>query len=380
MTNRLICLTFLVVTISGCQRSDDKSTADAADPGEARSNVSAIPIAHAEPADLVDLRLRVEPGDRFPLIKTVRQSILQQSNSGEATADTELELHLVLKVESADEQSVVFHVQYSRVRFIQDGQGRRAVYDSAQPPARIPFAAVPYAGLVGNGYSVRVGRDNQIKELIGHDDFMERCIAGIPSERRQNLMNEIAVRFGDEGVAGFIPDTIGLLPFDADAKAEIASRVQEGDSWKYERNLMQPIPVHLKSTCRVVRVSQNQAEIDIAGRVTTGRTYATPQQTDAGAVNIRGGSTMGVCIVDRRTGLPIDVQRTELLQVEVSAPDGTEVRQDKRIETSVRLFPTERGPIVRSTASPTTVQPASARGISRTNTADSIPTQVRSVK
>ncbi len=375
MTNRPIYLLALLLTATGCQRTEAPS-ADAAARDETDLATSAIPVAQAEPADLLNLRLRVETGDRFPLIKTVRQSVLQQSSSGEASADTELELHIVLKVEATSEESVVFHVQYSRVRFVQDGQGRRAIYDSAKPPARIPFAAVPFAGLVGNGYSVRVGRDHRIKEMIGHDEFLQGCIAGVPLDRRQNLMNEIAVRFGDEGVAGFIPDTIGLLPFDADAKAEIASRVQEGDSWKYERHLMQPVPVHLKSTCRVVRVSEKQAEIDIAGRVTPGKTYATAQRAGSSSVSILGGSTMGVCIVDRRTGLPIDVQRTELLQVEVAAPDGTQVRQDKRIETYVRLFPSERGPVVQNTPQPEQIQSVSGKGISQRNTASSIPTQL----
>lgn len=375
MTNRLIYLLALFLTVSGCQRAEDPSAAPTTR-DETNLGTSAIPVAQAEPADLLDLRLRVEAGDRFPLIKTVRQSVLQQSSSGEATADTELELHIVLKVEAVSDESVVFHIRYSRVRFVQDGQGRRAIYDSAKPRAKIPFAAVPFAGLVGNGYSVRVGRDHQIKEMIGHDEFLQRCIAGVPLDRRQNLMNEIAVRFGDEGVAGFIPDTIGLLPFDADAKAEIASRVQEGDSWKYERHLMQPVPVHLKSTCRVVRVSERQAEIDIAGRVTPGKTYATAQRTGSSSVSIRGGSTMGVCIVDRRTGLPIDVQRTEILQVDVAAPDGSQVRQDKRIETFVRLFPTERGPIVRNSTQQGLIQPVSANGTAQRSTASSIPTQL----
>ncbi len=375
MTNQPIYLLTLLLITSGCQRTDDP-TVDQAASGGSQLGTSAIPIAHAEPADLLDLRLRVEPGERFPLIKTVRQSVVQQSSAGEATADTELELHIVLTVESANDDSVVFNVQYSRVKFVQDGQGRRTAYDSAQPPSKLPFAAVPFARLVGNGYTVCVGRDHQIKELIGHDEFLQRCIARVPLDRRQNLMNEIAVRFGDEGVAGFIPDTIGLLPFNAEAKADLASRVQEGDSWTYERHLMQPVPVHLKSTCRVVRVSPNQAEIDIAGRVTPGKTYTTTQQANSGAVSIRGGSTMGVCIVDRRTGLPIDVQRTELLQVEVSAPDGTNVRQDKRIETSVRLFPTERGPVVRNSPGRGTIRPVSAEGIVRPGSARSIPTQV----
>ena len=73
---------------------------------------------------------------------------------------------------------------------------------------------------------MRIGRSNNIEALIGYDLFLQRCVTGVSHDRRQTFMNEVAVRCGDEGVAGFIPDTIGLLPFDPGAKPEPASRVQ----------------------------------------------------------------------------------------------------------------------------------------------------------
>jgi len=376
MKNLSVCVLVTILLTSGCQQTEDSERL-AADWAEEESGAAAIPVAQAEPADLLDLRLRLSVGDRFPLIKSVRQSVQQQSAVGAAQADTELELHLVLTVKEITETSVMLDVWYSRVKFTQDGQGRRTVYDSMQPPRRLPYAAVPFSGLTGNGYAVRIGRDNQIQELIGHDEFMARCMARVPEDRRQTLMNEIAVRFGDEGVAGFIPDTLGLLPFDAKAKLELASCVQEGDSWKYERHMMQPVPVNLKSTCRVVRTSNSRVEIDIAGRVTRGKTYSGGKTKAQGAVSILGGTTSGVCIVDRRSGLPVDVKRTEILQIMVAAADGSEIRQDKRIDTQVRMFPEERGPVVQAADSNSGVVPVAAEAPQNGSGVQQIPTQAR---
>ena len=70
-------------------------------------------------------------------------AVQQQSAVGAAQAETELELHLVLTVRDVTETSVTLDVWYSRVKFIQDGQGRRTVYDSMQPPPVPPAAPGP---------------------------------------------------------------------------------------------------------------------------------------------------------------------------------------------------------------------------------------------
>lgn len=367
----------MMATTAGCQRPSAPQPAVDSGDGSA-DGVTGIPVAAAEPADLVDLRLRVNPGDRFPLIKTVEQSVAQQSSQGAATAMTRLQLSLVLTVEEVTDDSVVFNVRYSRVHYAHDVDGNRSVYDSSSPSGTIPVDAVPYAGLPGNGYSLRIGTDHRVLELIGHDEFIQRCMAGIPQARRETVRNEIAVRFGDDGVAGFVPDTIGLLPFDRQAGPETASRVQEGDSWVYERQLMQPVPVHLRSTCRVIRVTPRSAEIDIAGRVTPGTTWSDVTASAAAAtVRILGGTTSGTCIVDRRTSLPLHVERQELLNVQVVAPDGTQVTQEKSISTTVRLFPEERGPVVGRPQPEARILPVAAEGQQNDPRANRIPTTVR---
>jgi len=375
MKNQYRCL-LLFVAIVGCQRAEDQSTSSTAANNPQKKH-SAIPVAQAEPADLVDLRLRVQVGERFPLIKTVEQQVTQKSSSASANAITRLQLSLILLVEEVTDDSVVFNVRYTRVHYAHNVDGRHSVYDSSAPTGSIPHDAVPYAGLVNNGYSVRVGRSNKIQELIGHDLFLQRCVAEVPYDRRQTLMNEIAVRFGDEGVAGFIPDTLGLLPFDPNAKPELASRVQEGDSWNYERKLMQPIPVHLKSMCRVIRVTPATTEIDIAGRITPGQTYSSLESSVGHSVRILGGITSGTCIVDRASGLPIDVNRQEILNLEVLSAQGTKISQEKRISTTVRLFPIERGPIVRTPMADSAIVPVSATKPTAGVKVHAIPTTVR---
>ena len=204
--------------------------------------------------------------------------------------------------------------------------------------------AVPYAGLPGNGYSLIVGPDHRVRKIIGYDEFPERFMFDVPCDRRETLMNEVAVRFGDEAVVEFILDTVGLLPFDKGAGPELACCVQEWDSWKYERRLMQPVPVSLKSTCHLIRVTPTSSEIEIEGRISSGQTYITKHVKSAGSVRINGGSTSGTCVVDRRTGVPKEVHCQEVLNIEIDTPGGILVSQEKQLTSTIRLFPTGTRP------------------------------------
>lgn len=287
------------------------------------------------------LELRLAAGDRFPMIKTVEQTLIQKSETHPAMAKTRLQLNLVIMVQEVLPEAILLGVQYSRVVYEHDISGRRILFDSATHQGNVPWDAVPYAGMVGNGFSFWLGRDNTIRELVGYQDFLERCVQLVPLERRQTLLNELSSRFGDDGVANFVDDSIGLLPYDSSVDREAAALVMPGDVWTRERRLMQPMPVYLTSTYRLTDINQATAEIEITGRIASGEAV---NSDGAGRIRISGGRSMGKCVVDRVTGLPVDVRLMRNMTLWVETEDGHQVTQEKEILTTIRAFPEVSGP------------------------------------
>ena len=242
------------------------------------------------------LELRLRKGDRFPLVKTVEQRLEQKSDVVPAMARTKLELTLIITVEDVKSDAILLGVQYSRVAYQHDINGQQLSYDSASHRGAVPWDAIPYAGMVNNGFSFWLGRNNSIRELVGYRDFLERCVANVPIERRETLLSEISNRFGDDGVANFVDDSIGLLPYDSTVDEAAATRVMLGDLWTRERRLMQPVPIHLTSTYRLVSLDEKTADIEITGRVAAGEAGA---PSDVGRLRIIGGQSIGHCLVDR---------------------------------------------------------------------------------
>ncbi len=301
------------------------------------------------------LELRLSEGDRFPLVKTIEQTLVQKSDVVPALAHTRLELTLIITVEEVKSDAIRLAVQYSRVSYQHDVNGQRLNYDSASHQGVVPWDAIPYAGMINNGFSFWLGRDNSIRELVGYRDFLERCVANVPLQRRETLLSEISNRFGDDGVANFVDDTIGLLPYDNTVDAESATRVIPGDVWTRERRLMQPVPVHLTSSYRLVSLNTASAEIEITGRVASGEAGS---PSEVGRLRILGGQSLGRCIVDRATGLPLEMNMTRFIKMQLTTSDNQSVIQEKQIETTVRAFPEMRGVTVGVPKPSATIQPA----------------------
>lgn len=315
------------------------------DPGLAEP---AVPVASADVPQ--QLQLRLQPGDRFPLVKTIRQNLVQTSADAPASANSQLDMHMVIQIDDVNDRAILMNVRYTRIRYSHDINGQAVEFDSDTHQHAVPADILPYAGMVNNGFAFWLGRDNKIQELVGYQAFLEKCVQAVPVERRQNLLTEIASRFGDDGVANFIDDTVGLLPYNPNASAEDASQVAVGDVWYRERRLMHPMPVYMKSTCRLLSLNKDTAEIDITGQI------ANTETATAGpsGVQIRNGRSIGSCVVDRATGLPLKLNRSRYLTMTVTGADGRVYEQEKRIETTIQAFPDSRGPVVSLPAQPQT--------------------------
>ena len=64
---------------------------------------------------------------------------------------------------------------------------------------------------------------------------------------------------------------------------------------------------------------------------------------------------MGSCTVDRKTGLPLQLNRSHYLDLTVMTEAGEIVEQEKRIETTIRTVSQPHGPVVRNGATPATM-------------------------
>lgn len=282
------------------------------------------------------LELQLSAQQPLPLLKTVEQVLVQKTQDGEKVSHSSLELSVTLRLEEkAQDGSQLLSVVYNRVRYRQDVAGRTFVFDSTVPNGQLPVEALPYKGLVGNGFSFWIGKNHRIIKPVGFADFLKRCIRDVPPAQQQRVLLAFSDA-ADEGVANFVDDSFAFLPPDPE--------VQEEETWTRERRLTKPIPIFLNSQCTLKRLTDRYAEIDIDGTIATTKTFA-PQnaQTSDLQVIVRGGRSKGRCEIDRKTGLPLHSEIKRYVDMEVKTTDGQRFDQQKITTTTIRLFPQQSG-------------------------------------
>ena len=285
------------------------------------------------------LVLRLKTGDRFPLEKIVEQTVTQQINGTTKTSRSRLRMLMTITVDAVRESKRLLQVRYQQVQFAQDIDGRQIAYDSRVADRPAPLELAAYQGLVHNGFSFWLGPDNHIVDLVGFRAFLERCVARVPLNERRSVMTDFMQSNGDDRIANFIDDSIGVLPYNPQL-TDKGTLVAEGDHWSRRRQQLRPIPLYLDDTYTLKDLKPRYAVIEISGRITPSDTFGPSQQPGKNLrVRVRGGRSFGQCTIDCGTGLPIRSRVERTIEMIVRLSNGIEFPQRKKVVTTINAYP-----------------------------------------
>jgi hypothetical protein len=278
-------------------------------------------------------RLNVNVGDRYPLTKSIEQVLTQTLAHGPVVSRSKLQLQLTLSVEEVRDGKTRLGVRYDRVQYEHDLAGERVHYDSRNAGADAPPAARVYRGFLNNGFSFWMGPNNKVLELVGFQAFLERCVRDLPYEERHAIAAGLSPGSGDDEIANFIDDSLGLLPSPEET-------VRVGNSWTTRRQVVRPLPMYLNNECLLESLNDRVAEISIRGTVAPSVNFASPEQAGRNVrLMVRGGHTIGNCTIDRATGLPVSSRIERNLDIVVNVSDGSGFEQTKKVVTTIQALP-----------------------------------------
>ena len=286
-----------------------------------------------------ELKLKLKVGDRFPLKKRIEQVLTQGDGHGGVLVNRSIvEMMLSLVVEEVRDGNKCLSVRYHKVYYVHDIAGRQVEYNSERnQPA--PTEALVYAGLKDNGFSFWIGPDNRLTELVGFQDFLQRCLQNVPPVYRDAVMRQLEGTQNEDGLANFVDDGIGLLPYSDDPRHP-AVAVKVGSTWELKQRRSEgPIPMTASTRCMLKSLTDSTAEISLLGTI-VGSTSPVTIRDGAKEMRVllKSGRSMGSCTVDRRTGLPTQSEVNRFLEMTVQLPDGTEIPQRKEILTSITSY------------------------------------------
>ncbi len=345
MKNQLLatfCLLFCAsctLVLVGCNKSSEQGGDVLDEAWFAGGEEEEVQSADA-PADPTEstarLGVQLTQGAKFPLQKVVEKTLTQSTLQGPVESHERVELFMSVTVEEIRDRNKKFSVRYNRVQYSSDINGQRIYYDSQQPPYPVPDAALAYHGMVNNGFSFWVGADNRITDVVDFHAFMQRCLAGVPAQKAEFVANTLAQYSGQEGIANFVDDTIGLLPFDPNSK-DGSTIVRLGGNWTKSRHYSDPVPMSMNIKYTMKDLNDSVAEIEIQGDISPSAAVSSTDKKPV-ALQVQDGFSMGSCSIDRKTGLPIKSRIDHVINMTVQV-NGRQFKQQKRVVTSIRMFP-----------------------------------------
>lgn len=309
------------------------------DPGGAIQTVFTEPAPNAPEGEL---KLALAVGERFPIQKTIKQTLEQQGANGPVTTKSILSMLFAIVVEAEEDGRKLMNVRYQRVRYAHEILGERVEYDSATIGSKpVPPQALVYHGLIDNGFHFWLGADNQIAEVIDFDEFLKRCVRHVPEAQRAAQLKQIVATQEDEGFSNFVDNSIGLLPYDPKATGR-ETAVKVGETWDAPKQLvMRPLPMQLDTKYTLTKLTDDHAHISVFGTISPAT--AKPMGANASElITLTGGHTIGNCVIFRETGLPMKSNVERRIDMDVQIDNRRKFKQHKIIQTTVESFPTDQ--------------------------------------
>jgi len=313
--------------------------------GSGGRSTDGVMLASTKDLKTENLELRLQVGDRFPLIKTVEQRLKQLSATGGPVVESssQLTMTLAIQVEEIRDEVKRLGVRYQRVRYEHDIAGEQVRYDSAIPEMSIPQPAQVFHGLVDNGFSFLLGADNRIVKVIEFDAFLKRCVRHVPPDQQRELLTRLVASQEDEGIANFIDDSIGLLPYNIDSR-NAGGSVKVGDTWRKNRQIVRPIPLNIDTVYKLESLNPRYANVELFGQIMPAQiehvgNTAAQQAGLTEKMSLRSGHCFGTCTIDRESGLPIQSRVVRQMDMTLELPTGARFDQRKEITTTIRAFP-----------------------------------------
>ena len=262
----------------------------------------------------LDLRLRLGQGKSYSTKmvadQTITQTIQGQTQEIKQTIGMAY-TYDVKKVES--DGSAQVDIAYDWILYSQDGPMGKSEYDSSNPPATLPDAALGYAALLGKGFSMTVTPLGEVTGVQGIDALLWGILdtLNVPAgSTRDALLENLQAQFGEEAMKESFEKATAIYP---------EKPVAVGDSWSKKLVLAMGMPMIVDNTWTLKSRKDGVAFVDVKSTIAP-NPDAKPMEISGMTVSYEvSGDQNGTLELDEATGWPLRSNMTQNLSGQISA-------------------------------------------------------------
>lgn len=215
-----------------------------------------------------DLRLNLHKGDKFYVLATTEQNIIQSMMGQEVKIIQTIVMGYDYEVvDVLDNGDFNIKVTYVKVAFKQDSQYANLDYDSDKDNSEITPQTQAFAALKGATFNFICNNKGAVKEIDGIDKLLVEMIETIgkdlTAEQKLEIENSLKLQFGDEAMKSTLSNTMNIYP---------ENRIKKGESWNRVIDLNVGMPMKLDNTWTLVDVKKDLAQVTVNSKIETLKT------------------------------------------------------------------------------------------------------------
>jgi hypothetical protein len=242
--------------------------------------------------------------------QTITQTIQAQTQQIKQTIGMAY-TYKVTKVES--DGSALVDAVYEWILYSQDGPMGKSEYDSSKPPATIPDAAVGYAALLGQGFSMKLTPLGEVADIQGVDALLSHIldVLNVPAgSARDAIQKTLEAQFGEEALAESFEKATAIYP---------DKPLSVGDSWSKKLALATGMPMIIDNTWTLKSRKDGVAFVDVKSKIAP-NPDAKPLEISGMTVSYElSGDQSGSLELDEATGWPLKSTMKQNLSGQISA-------------------------------------------------------------
>jgi hypothetical protein len=213
-------------------------------------------------ADKVQLALRLKEGQTYKTNFVSDQTIKQTIQGQQLDMKQTMGFIYSFAVQKVDSQGTAdCRVVYESVLFKQEGPTGPTEYDSANPPETVPAQAKPFAALVGQGFTMRVGSTGKVTEVKGADAIMDKVLQAVEipeGAMRDTMREQLKGQFGDDAARAQMEQVLAIYP---------DKPVGVGDSWTRKIAIATGYPLLMENTYTYRGSKAGVAQVDVSSKL-----------------------------------------------------------------------------------------------------------------
>lgn len=216
----------------------------------------------------VNLKLNLEEGKSYNIKMVSDQDISQTTQGQEMNIRQKIGMEYTYHVKEIDYYGdMLIDIAYDSVSFEQESANGKVKYDSSDPSQEVLPAALGFAALEGQSFSIKVSPEGKVKNVTGIDSIMQNIMKKInlpEGQVKEQIKKALKKQIGKETLKDQLEQMMDVYP---------EGPVSIGDSWSkrmvLKQGMSQGMSMIVNNTWTLKERSNGIAYIDVVSDISS---------------------------------------------------------------------------------------------------------------